>query len=157
MDLELCKSVVTALSQNKGWHQKKQEISEIKHFELISNVGKCKWVAIISSFTFYWKLTCNSQIAVEFNSKKASFILLQLISKQTCLDNFSFPFCAAAPEVVKNERYTFSPDWWGLGCLIYEMIQGKVSKPRPAWWAPLLNQENFSWACQIQYHVKLQW
>ena len=33
----------------------------------------------------------------------------------------------AAPEVVKNERYTFSPDWWGLGCLIYEMIQGKVS------------------------------
>ncbi|EDO47578.1 predicted protein [Nematostella vectensis] len=30
-----------------------------------------------------------------------------------------------APEVVKNERYTFSPDWWGLGCLIYEMIQGK--------------------------------
>ncbi|TKC37065.1 hypothetical protein EI555_009302 [Monodon monoceros] len=21
--------------------------------------------------------------------------------------------------------YTFSPDWWGLGCLIYEMIQGQ--------------------------------
>lgn len=32
-----------------------------------------------------------------------------------------------APEVVKNERYTFSPDWWGLGCLIYEMVEGKVS------------------------------
>ena len=31
-----------------------------------------------------------------------------------------------APEVVKNERYTFSPDWWSLGCLVYEMIQGKV-------------------------------
>lgn len=30
-----------------------------------------------------------------------------------------------APEVIQNERYTFSPDWWGLGCLIYEMIQGK--------------------------------
>nr|XP_054109522.1 G protein-coupled receptor kinase 4 isoform X7 [Callithrix jacchus] len=29
-----------------------------------------------------------------------------------------------APEVVSNENYTFSPDWWGLGCLIYEMIQG---------------------------------
>ncbi|XP_006153003.1 G protein-coupled receptor kinase 4 isoform X1 [Tupaia chinensis] len=29
-----------------------------------------------------------------------------------------------APEVIKNEKYTFSPDWWGLGCLIYEMIQG---------------------------------
>ncbi|XP_060555612.1 G protein-coupled receptor kinase 5-like isoform X2 [Ruditapes philippinarum] len=31
-----------------------------------------------------------------------------------------------APEVVKNEKYTFSPDWWGLGCLIYEMIEGKA-------------------------------
>nr|XP_012322239.1 G protein-coupled receptor kinase 4 [Aotus nancymaae] len=29
-----------------------------------------------------------------------------------------------APEVVSNEKYTFSPDWWGLGCLIYGMIQG---------------------------------
>ncbi|XP_041370910.1 G protein-coupled receptor kinase 5-like isoform X2 [Gigantopelta aegis] len=31
-----------------------------------------------------------------------------------------------APEVVKNEKYTFSPDWWGLGCIIYEMIEGKA-------------------------------
>ncbi|XP_053573046.1 G protein-coupled receptor kinase 6 isoform X3 [Bombina bombina] len=30
-----------------------------------------------------------------------------------------------APEVVRNERYTFSPDWWGLGCLLYEMIEGQ--------------------------------
>ncbi|NXC21543.1 GRK5 kinase, partial [Corythaeola cristata] len=30
-----------------------------------------------------------------------------------------------APEVIKNERYTFSPDWWGLGCLVYEMIEGQ--------------------------------
>ncbi|PIO34354.1 hypothetical protein AB205_0115200, partial [Aquarana catesbeiana] len=30
-----------------------------------------------------------------------------------------------APEVINNENYTFSPDWWGLGCLIYEMIQGQ--------------------------------
>ncbi|XP_065440711.1 U6 snRNA-associated Sm-like protein LSm1 isoform X9 [Chrysemys picta bellii] len=30
-----------------------------------------------------------------------------------------------APEVINNERYTFSPDWWGLGCLIYEMIEGQ--------------------------------
>ncbi|XP_011219742.1 G protein-coupled receptor kinase 4 isoform X1 [Ailuropoda melanoleuca] len=29
-----------------------------------------------------------------------------------------------APEVINNENYTFSPDWWGLGCLIYEMIEG---------------------------------
>jgi len=30
-----------------------------------------------------------------------------------------------APEVVRNQVYTFSPDWWGLGCIVYEMIQGK--------------------------------
>uniref|UniRef100_A0A3Q3W565 G protein-coupled receptor kinase n=1 Tax=Mola mola TaxID=94237 RepID=A0A3Q3W565_MOLML len=30
-----------------------------------------------------------------------------------------------APEVIQNESYTISPDWWGLGCLIYEMIQGQ--------------------------------
>ncbi|XP_045849381.1 G protein-coupled receptor kinase 4 isoform X2 [Meles meles] len=29
-----------------------------------------------------------------------------------------------APEVINNEHYTFSPDWWGLGCLMYEMIEG---------------------------------
>ncbi len=37
--------------------------------------------------------------------------------------------CLSAPEVVKNERYTFSPDWWGLGCILYEMIEGRVSEP----------------------------
>uniref|UniRef100_A0A8C6L2D9 G protein-coupled receptor kinase n=1 Tax=Nothobranchius furzeri TaxID=105023 RepID=A0A8C6L2D9_NOTFU len=30
-----------------------------------------------------------------------------------------------APEVIQNESYSFSPDWWGLGCLIFEMIQGQ--------------------------------
>lgn len=35
------------------------------------------------------------------------------------------PSSPAAPEVVKNERYTFSPDWWALGCLLYEMIEGQ--------------------------------
>ena len=30
-----------------------------------------------------------------------------------------------APEVIDNHRYTFSPDWWGLGCVIYEMIHGE--------------------------------
>lgn len=31
-----------------------------------------------------------------------------------------------APEVVSSQKYTYSPDWWGFGCLIYEMIEGKV-------------------------------
>uniref|UniRef100_A0A671RQF5 G protein-coupled receptor kinase n=1 Tax=Sinocyclocheilus anshuiensis TaxID=1608454 RepID=A0A671RQF5_9TELE len=30
-----------------------------------------------------------------------------------------------APEVINNERYRMSPDWWGLGCLIYEMTAGR--------------------------------
>uniref|UniRef100_A0AAY4AVG7 G protein-coupled receptor kinase n=1 Tax=Denticeps clupeoides TaxID=299321 RepID=A0AAY4AVG7_9TELE len=29
-----------------------------------------------------------------------------------------------APEVIKNKHYDISPDWWGLGCLIYEMTEG---------------------------------
>ena len=48
------------------------------------------------------------------------------VSKMISLFNPFFYVLFVAPEVVKNERYTFSPDWWGLGCLIYEMIQGKV-------------------------------
>ncbi|KAJ8269771.1 hypothetical protein COCON_G00123780 [Conger conger] len=30
-----------------------------------------------------------------------------------------------APEVIQNESYSFSLDWWGLGCLVFEMIQGQ--------------------------------
>lgn len=39
--------------------------------------------------------------------------------------HFRFLLRPPAPEVVKNERYTFSPDWWALGCLVYEMIEGQ--------------------------------
>ncbi|CAI4223954.1 unnamed protein product [Auanema sp. JU1783] len=31
-----------------------------------------------------------------------------------------------APEIVKNDKYSYGVDWWGLGCLIYEMIEGKA-------------------------------
>lgn len=30
-----------------------------------------------------------------------------------------------APEVIGHGQYGTSPDWWGLGCLIYEMTAGK--------------------------------
>jgi len=36
--------------------------------------------------------------------------------------NFSF----SAPEVIDNEKYTFSPDFFSFGCLIYEMIEGQA-------------------------------
>lgn len=31
-----------------------------------------------------------------------------------------------APEVIDNEKYTFSPDWFSFGCLVYEMIEGQA-------------------------------
>ncbi|KAJ8339491.1 hypothetical protein SKAU_G00362770 [Synaphobranchus kaupii] len=31
-----------------------------------------------------------------------------------------------APEVINSERYSVSADWWGLGCLIYEMTAGRT-------------------------------
>lgn len=37
----------------------------------------------------------------------------------------SFPWRCPAPEVLNNQRYGLSPDYWGLGCLIYEMIEGQ--------------------------------
>uniref|UniRef100_A0A3Q3IV45 G protein-coupled receptor kinase n=1 Tax=Monopterus albus TaxID=43700 RepID=A0A3Q3IV45_MONAL len=30
-----------------------------------------------------------------------------------------------APEVIGHERYGMSADWWGLGCLVYEMTAGQ--------------------------------
>lgn len=33
--------------------------------------------------------------------------------------------CCSAPEVINNEKYGMSPDWWGLGCLVYEMTAGR--------------------------------
>ena len=29
-----------------------------------------------------------------------------------------------APEVIKNDKYTYSPDFFAMGCIIYEMIDG---------------------------------
>lgn len=32
----------------------------------------------------------------------------------------------SAPEVIDNEKYTYSPDWFSFGCLLYEMIEGQA-------------------------------
>ena len=34
-----------------------------------------------------------------------------------------------APEVINKEHYTFSPDYFSLGCVIYEMIGGRLPFP----------------------------
>ncbi len=31
-----------------------------------------------------------------------------------------------SPEIIDNEKYTFSPDYFALGCLVYEMIEGRA-------------------------------
>lgn len=31
----------------------------------------------------------------------------------------------SAPEVIGHKHYGMSADWWGLGCLIYEMTAGQ--------------------------------
>lgn len=31
-----------------------------------------------------------------------------------------------APEVIENEKYTYYPDWFSFGCLLYEMIEGQA-------------------------------
>ncbi|XP_063707413.1 G protein-coupled receptor kinase 2 [Culicoides brevitarsis] len=31
-----------------------------------------------------------------------------------------------APEVIDNEKYSFSPDWFSFGCLLFEMIEGQA-------------------------------
>lgn len=28
--------------------------------------------------------------------------------------------------MIDNERYSFSPDWFSFGCLVYEMIEGQA-------------------------------
>lgn len=62
-----------------------------------------------------------------FNDDKRDlwpFLIIHII--YTCL-RYVFVRFLVAPEVVRNEKYTYSPDWWGMGCIIYEMIEGRVS------------------------------
>jgi len=40
--------------------------------------------------------------------------------------NIKCKYHFTAPEVIDNEKYTFSPDWFSFGCLIYEMIEGQA-------------------------------
>lgn len=47
-----------------------------------------------------------------------------MISSNLCYHFFFFLF--TAPEVIDNEKYTFSPDFFSFGCLIYEMIEGQA-------------------------------
>lgn len=37
-----------------------------------------------------------------------------------------YTFCLIAPEVIDNEKYTYSTDWFSFGCLVFEMIEGQA-------------------------------
>ncbi|KIY64298.1 kinase-like protein, partial [Cylindrobasidium torrendii FP15055 ss-10] len=36
-----------------------------------------------------------------------------------------------SPEVIARNAYSYSPDWWALGVMIYEMLTGKLPFPSP--------------------------
>lgn len=88
----------------------KKERSESAWLADIVDCGQCSGRAVL-----FWVDTVFKRIPYWAQHDRGQQIYLCLL------------YCFAAPEVVKNEKYTFSPDWWGLGCLIYEMIEGKVS------------------------------
>lgn len=60
------------------------------------------------------KLLCNQSFC--------GHILVNYYQLGTITVRFPLP---AAPEVINNEKYSMSPDWWGLGCLVYEMTAGR--------------------------------
>ena len=41
-----------------------------------------------------------------------------------------------APEVVLGHEYGSAVDWWGVGCLLYEMLTG-----RPPFYSPDLDDQ----------------
>jgi len=70
-------------------------------------------------------MTNNAKNA-KVNARESIYLYVFSRSHQSRKYKKKFSLYCLAPEVVRNERYTFSPDWWGLGCIIYEMIEGKV-------------------------------
>ena len=47
------------------------------------------------------------------------------ILEEKCITGKAGTVGYMAPEVVNHQKYTFMPDWWGLGCVLYEMIAGR--------------------------------
>lgn len=52
--------------------------------------------------------------------------VLNISSNYSFLFSLNYISFRTAPEVIDNERYTFSPDWFSFGCLLYEMIEGQA-------------------------------
>lgn len=50
---------------------------------------------------------------------------VSLIKINICTNNSKF-VNVTAPEVIENEKYSYSPDWFSFGCLLYEMLEGQA-------------------------------
>ena len=61
-------------------------------------------------------------VGVVYERASACICIYMHLARYTC----SMFFPPLAPEVIDNHRYAFQPDWWGLGCMVYEMIHGEV-------------------------------
>jgi len=75
-------------------------------------------------------ITLSSKVYIQKHGKTICMCLVMAISDNS-FDNVHVSILLmvvlAAPEVINHERYSFSVDWWGLGCILYEMLQGEVS------------------------------
>lgn len=67
---------------------------------------------------FCFTLICKCAFKITF--LKFLIYVNEPLQSTTCKYHFT------APEVIDNEKYTFSPDWFSFGCLIYEMIEGQA-------------------------------
>uniref|UniRef100_A0A3B4AYZ7 G protein-coupled receptor kinase n=1 Tax=Periophthalmus magnuspinnatus TaxID=409849 RepID=A0A3B4AYZ7_9GOBI len=68
-------------------------------------------------------LTHLHQMSIIYRDLKPENILLD--EKYNVNNIIQMKTSFAAPEVIGHEPYGVSADWWGLGCLIYEMTAGK--------------------------------
>ena len=54
----------------------------------------------------------------------SDFGLAKHINKKEKLSGLAGTMCYVAPEVINQEDYDYTADWWSLGCILFEMLTG---------------------------------
>ena len=81
---------------------------------------------MLEYLTLAWQSTFQrGSLCVEEWELSAIWVREILLTLPLWLYDYIVIIIFPAPEVINNRRYTFSPDWWGLGCTVYEMIDGE--------------------------------